>query len=304
MKKEKKHGVSMAGRKAMMGYLFTLPFALGFILFFLSPMILYLVMGFSYIRLSDNGMNFSFAALDNFNEILFVQQGFMAKIIASLKSLTITFPSIVLYSFFIATLLNQKFRGRSLFRTIFFMPVLIASGVAAVTNSDNTMMLAINALSGMGDKTDTLNLADSLLSLFGNSFNSTFTSLVMQIVSQIYIITLNSGVQILIFIAGLQTITPSIYEASRIDGATAWQDFWKITLPLISPMILVNSIYTIIDQLSGENNSLMNMIYETTITNNKYALGSAMGIIYFALILSVLGLVIFTMSKVVYYEDR
>ena len=129
-------------------------------------------------------------------------------------------------------------------------------------------------------------------------------SFVSNLVGKIYTITMSSGVQILIFLAGLQGISPSLYEASSIEGATSWENFWKITLPMISPVVLVNSVYTIVDQLGGASNAVIMDMYDTALKQNQFGFSSAMGLIYFSLIFIVVGFVIFIMSKFVYYEDR
>ncbi len=115
---------------------------------------------------------------------------------------------------------------------------------------------------------------------------------------------MNSGVQILIFLAGLQSISPSLYEASSVEGCTAWENFWKITFPMISPLILVNSIYTIIDVLGNTDNTIVNSLYRLSILESKYGLSSAMGLVYFVVIFAILGVAMFLISKIVFYEDR
>jgi ABC-type sugar transport system permease subunit len=307
MRRNRRFRLTLARQRSLLGYIYTLPFTVGFLFFVITPVMLFVAMGFSRITMSDVGMVFTFIGLENYNEVLFVQtNGFIQSILASVTHMAVTLPSIVIFSLFIATLLNQKFRGRSLFRAIFFFPVLISLAFAALSTQDALMRGAMSAITGTGNTghTNTLNLAAVVVKLFGNTFNSTFITIVNSIIANMSNIVMSSGIQILIFLAGLQTISPSIYEASRIDGSTAWEDFWKITLPMISPLILVNTVYTIIDLLSGENNPVISNIYQITMMQGRNAWGSAMGTLYFAIIFVLLGIVIYIISKVVYYEDR
>ena len=149
------------------------------------------------------------------------------------------------------------------------------------------------------------NIAETIIALFGTTnITHGFVSFVTSIVSGIYDITQASGVQILIFLAGLQTISPSLYEASKIDGATGWENFWKITLPMISPMILVNAIYTIVDSLSSINNITVSLIYQTAAKDLDYTKSAAMGILYFSIVLTTLAVAMVIMSRFVYYENK
>ena len=307
MIKLKKKSISLEQKRIRWGYIFALPFAVGFVLFFLSPLILYVILGFSKLSLTNQGMQLNPVGLENFRQVLFVRVGYFEQVLKSLGELLLTSPAIVLYSLFVATLLNQEFKGRGAVRAIFFLPVIMASGIAAVSNNDSLMGHAIHALSGdvslTGDG-DNTSMVKGLMDLLGASFSPRMFSFVSNLVGKIYTITMSSGVQILIFLAGLQGISPSLYEASSIEGATSWENFWKITLPMISPVVLVNSVYTIVDQLGGASNAVIMDMYDTALKQNQFGFSSAMGLIYFSLIFIVVGFVIFIMSKFVYYEDR
>ena len=264
----KKKSISLEQKRIRWGYIFALPFAVGFVLFFLSPLILYVILGFSKLSLTNQGMQLNPVGLENFRQVLFVRVGYFEQVLKSLGELLLTSPAIVLYSLFVATLLNQEFKGRGAVRAIFFLPVIMASGIAAVSNNDSLMGHAIHALSGdvslTGDG-DNTSMVKGLMDLLGASFSPQMFSFVSNLVGKIYTITMSSGVQILIFLAGLQGISPSLYEASSIEGATSWENFWKITLPMISPVVLVNSVYTIVDQLGGASNAVIMDMYDTAL---------------------------------------
>ena len=240
----------------------------------------------------------------NYITALKVDPYFLKGITESLKDMAVTFPSIILYSFFIATILNQKFKGRTIARVMFFLPVIITTGVIYFLQNDviNTSAVAMVSGGATDSSVDTLNLTDVILSNL--PFNSgVFYNFVTASVGKIYYITISSGVQILIFLAGLQTINPSIYEASSMEGASGWVNFWKITLPMVSPLILVNIVYTIIDSMSGLSNYVINNIYRVTFTNQDYGLSAAMSWIYLLFMIIILGVVMSVVNKMVFYEN-
>jgi len=294
---------SMATKRAIAGLLFSCPFIVGFLLFYISPLIRSIVFSFSRIT---GGMDISFIGLDNFNFSLFVDPIFRDTVIDSLKNLGTIGPSILLFSFFISVMLNQKFKGRIVARVIFFLPVIITSGIIAVMQNDSFLNSANVALSSVGGdgSANTINLANTIISSLPFDVNSFFVSFLTGTVSNIYQITISSGVQILIFLAGLQSISPSLYEASSIEGATSWENFWKITLPMISPLIIVNAVYTIVDYCNGLTNTVTKSIYNATFKLGDIGLAASMSWIYSVLILLLLGIIVFAVNKMVYYEDR
>ncbi len=304
MKSYKISSLTLAKRRAISGYLFTLPFIIGLIFFFLTPLVRSIFFSFSNVSISNIGLVLEAVGFKNYNVALFVDPVFVKSITDSLKNMIFTFPSIIIYSFFIATILNQKFKGRTLARVMFFLPVIVTSGVIFYLQNDVIGVTASQAISGGGanSSVDALDLTGAILKNL--SINSGFIyDFINSSINQIYYITVSSGVQILIFLAGLQTISPSIFEASSIEGASGWDNFWKITLPMISPLILVNAVYTIIDSLSGLSNQVINSIYRVTFTNSDFGLSAAMSWVYLLLIILILVVVTVILNKFIYYEN-
>ena len=126
---------------------------------------------------------------------------------------------------------------------------------------------------------------------------------VIAAIDQIYDIIISSGVQILIFLAGLQTISPSLYEASNIEGATGWENFWKITFPMVSPLILVNILYSVIDNFTHPANQVMQMIRDIAFFRNEYGLSATLAWIYFLVIFVILTIVMWVISRNVFYQE-
>lgn len=210
---------------------------------------------------------------------------------------------ILIFSLFIAVILNQKFRGRTLARAIFFLPVLIATGpVISVINGD----MASQGVSDAAQfsslfKTD---LVTELMEFIGiYNINQAFTEFIQDITSNVLNLVWNSGIQILIFLSALQNIPPSAKEAANMEGATAWEFFWKITFPIISPMILANLVYTIIDAFVSTDNVVMKYVLQQS-RQWEYGYSAALAWVYFAIVGAVLGLVCFIVNRFVYYENE
>lgn len=289
-------------RDGLTGFLFTTPFVIGFALFILSPLVMYVVMSFSKLGLNDaDAMVFQHVGLDNFKNVLFEQQSFLRKLSVSLGDFAVRCPAILFFSLFIAIILSQRFRGRALMRAIFFLPVLICSGAALMFSNDALSTEYFQMLSS--DTDGTVNLAQYIITVLGGTKDSPILDIVSTLMDRIYDITCASGVQILIFLAGLQSISPQLYEASAVEGCTAWESFWKITLPMISPMILVNAVYTVIDVLGNPTNAVINTLYSLAMENGNYGLSAAMGLMYFVIIFLILGIVFFVVNKFVFYEE-
>ena len=298
--------LSLASKRSISAYYFSIPFIIGFVLFFLSPLIQYVIFSFSTVGPGNGGLKVTYVGFSNYYQVLFVERDFLNSITSSLLTMLMQFPCILLLSFFLATLLGQKFKGRSIARAIFFLPVIIASGAIAISQNDAMTTNSLATIAGMNDPNshNTVNLTKNVIELFGASFSPAFFKIITDVVRQIYSIVIASGVQILIFLAGLQTISPSLYEASNIEGATSWENFWKITLPMISPMILVNSVYTVVDLMGGTANPVINQLYTMAIKSQQFGYSSAMGVMYFSIILIALGIIVFCISKYVFYENK
>jgi len=305
---KRKKFLSLSNKRSLYGYIFVLPFILGFLFLTISPLMLYVIIGFNKVMAGVSGISLVFVGWQNYIDVLFEEPDFFQNVIYSIGDLMITGISIIIFSFFIAVVLNRKFYGRGIVRALFFLPVLIASGAGALNQQDALSISAmaaitdINATLGEGGNVRTLSAL--LINMLGFSFGEGFINIIQRVIDQFYMIVMMSGVQILIFLAGLQGVSVSLYEAANIDGATEWEKFWKITLPLVSPLILVNSVYTVVDYMGGSSNRVMIQLYQYSIEGIKYGLSSAMGTIYFLIVYIILGLIFLVMSKFVTYENQ
>lgn len=301
-KKKKRRGLNLNRKRAMMGYLFVLPFIIGLITFFAVPLVQSFIFSLNKLEVVEGGYNLIYVGFQNYNRALKVHASYPRDLADSLGYMYANVPLIIIFSFFAANLLNQKFRGRSLARAIFFMPVILTSGVMLVIDSGDLLQSTIGMTQTDGQE-GTFRAVELARLLLQTRLSSRFIDYIVGAVDMIYDIVSASGVQILIFLAGLQSISPSLYEASNIEGATGWENFWKITFPMVSPLILVNMVYSIIDSLTNSNNTVMTLIRDTAFASQDYGLSSAMAWIYFTAILLIVGIVMWIVSKLVFYYD-
>lgn len=306
VKKRKKSTASLDKKKARSGWLFVLPFLFGFLTIYLPIIGKSIYYSFTDFYTARN--EFVFIGLENYQEALFVDTSFVTTLLTSLQQLVLDIPAIVIFSLFIAVILNQKMLGRAAFRAIFFIPVVLATGlIDDIDNKNNTMIENMQGNADMGGSGSSANELISTMDI-ANLFESmkiggALVEYVTDLVNNIYGIINRSGVQMLVFLAGLQSISPAIYESCSIDGATAWETFWKITFPMISPMILVNAIYTVIDSFTSSSNEVMSLIL-SKYQGGALTLSSAMSWIYFVIVIVIIALVSAILSAYVFYQRR
>ncbi len=313
MKIGKPDSLSSSTKKKIFAYILLLPFVCGFILFFLRPIILSFFYSLNGMNMSGAKIVYNFKGFQNYYQALFVNTDFRSELAASIRQLVVNVPLIMFFSLFIATLLNKEFYGRNFTRVILFLPVIISTGILLqIENSDYLLnegqQLISDALSDGAASSSTyetsMGLKDLLLSL---NMPDKLVGYISQVIENFYVVLTSSGVQIVLLIAAWQSIPPSLYEASAIEGATAWEDFWKITIPMISPYIFVCTIYTIVDTFMSANNTLVTFINNiATGQTMDYGLSSAMSWIYFVIVALCLGAVglLFLRGKLVTYQER
>lgn len=303
MKNTVKHNLTAA--KDRVGYFFIAPFLVGFLLFIGIPIVQSIVISFNDIRIVENGYTFLPKGLDNYRYILTVNTAFRQKMLESFK-LTIRDTLIVVpFSFFSALILHKSFHGRTVARAIFFLPVIISAGVFAVIDSDSVISMMMSR--DTAASADTLAATDSTLVFINNLFADSLPEEISQFVATAAVnisgIVSKSGIQIIIFLGGLNTISPSIYESSDIEGASAWVNFWKITFPISGPYILLNVVYTVIDSFTNTENPLIKSIWNDLAGLKNFGIASASAWVYFIMIFAVLGIVFAFISRRVFYRE-
>ena len=300
---KRRRKVSLDSRKARAGYVFTLPFILGVLLVYLPILVDSLWMTFHTINPQTE--EYVFNNFQYYKEAFTSSNAFAANLLAGLQELVFEVPAIIIFSLFIAVVLNGKMLGRAAFRAIFFVPVIISTGVmVSIMSTDNA---ATSEMQGGVDDGSGGGIINSLEveALFRNmAIGGDLVTVVVNLVNDIYSIINYSGVQMLIFLAGLQSISESIYEACRIDGATGWETFWKVTFPMISPMILVNAIYTVIDSFTRSSNAAMSYIASIPNRDGGASQRTAYYWIYFLVIIAIIAVVAGVISSYIFYQRK
>lgn len=306
--KERTKIASLDKKKARAGWFFVLPFILGFLLIYIPVIWQSLQYSFSKINyIQGGGVVPENVMFENYKNAL--QDGqFVDTLLDGMKSLALEIPAILFFSLFVAILLNQKMVGRAAFRAIFFIPVILATGlISGIDTATGNAATNANSITTGSTSSASIVSTEDIQSLFSNMIvGKELVNIVTGFVNNIFDIVNRSGVQMLIFLAGLQGISPSVYESCEMEGASAWETFWKITLPMISPMILVNFVYTLIDSFTAESNQVMKYISNVfnDSTSGGMVLASAMSWIYFLVVIvtvAVLGVII---GRLVFYQRR
>jgi len=301
MRQSRRFKLTLRQRDNIMGYIFILPFIIGFILFILSPVVQSIVLSTNEVRITSTGFELDYIGLSNYNFALRVHADFVEELVNVMRLMLMNVFWILVFSFFAALLLNQRFRGRLIARVIFFLPVIMSSGVILKLEQEDYMM---GMLEGTVEETFNFVNFDALSSfLMRLRIPDGFMETIALAVDNIPTIINASGIQILIFLAGLQSISPSLYEAAEVEGGTAWENFWLITLPMVSPLILTNMVYTIVDFFISPNNTLVQMIRNTTFQGAGFGVSAAMSWIYFTAIAVILGITLLIFNRLVFYHE-
>ena len=309
--RKRKKIASLDRRKARAGWFFVLPFILGFVLIYLPMIYDSIIMSFSKIHMAAAGVggySLEFVGFENYHEALFADEFFVQRLVSGLETLLFDIPAILIFSLFMAVMLNQKMAGRAVFRAIFFVPVILSTGImeTIALQDINTENMDTEIDSGAGASMGSQLISNmDLEMLFANmKVGTELVTTVTTMVNNIFNIVNRSGVQMLIFLSALQSISPAIYESCKIDGATSWETFWKITLPMISPMILVNGVYTIIDSFTNDANPVMSYISEVYIRPEGDVVSSAMAWMYFMIVALIVAAIAGIFSAFVFYQRK
>ncbi|MBR6624034.1 MAG: sugar ABC transporter permease [Ruminococcus sp.] len=302
MSSSKKRRVLTYGRRRQLcGWGFISLWLVGTVMFFLIPLVKSLWYSFNTVTIEPGQINTQWKGLAKYTYVL-DDAKFTAALESTLVETLWKTPLILIFSMFIAVVLNQKFRGRALARAVFFLPVIIVTGpVFKIINGDidSTGSRTAEQFSTMMS-TDLVDELMQFLGIYGLS--DKMSVIIGAVADNIFGIVWSSGIQIVLFLAAIQNIPPSAREAAMLEGASAWEYFWKITFPYLSPFILANLIFTVIDSFTSPMNAVMARILRMK-SEVLYGEASAMAWIYFAIILAMIGIVSWIVNKFIYYEN-
>ncbi len=267
----KKARIGLVTRREMKGYLFLMPWILGFIFFFVMPLVRSLIFSFQDVKVTANGLKTSFIGLANYRYIFMEDTVFTEQLTNFYTDSVLRLAVILVFSLVIAMMLNQPLKGKGIFRTLFFLPIIVVSGpvLERLVNEGATTVPMIESYGVNG-------IVEAMLPpMLARPMSGLFSELIL--------VLWYSGVPILIYMTGLQKIDGSLYEAAMIDGANGWVSFWKITLPALRPMILINGVYIIVFLATTGLNEVIATINErmfATTVGGGYGKATAMSWVY------------------------
>lgn len=303
-KPPKKLGLSLERKKSLFGYVFVSPIILGLILIYIPSLIQSIQYSFAQ-NAGRYGEDLTYVGWQNYHDALFVEEGFLKTVYSSTIALLPQIFIILIFAFFMANILNQNFRGRSIARVIFFIPVVLSTGI--VTYFDNMASLQDQYQQGeklnVGTQNSGMNFMEIEAMLLSALGNNALAEIISGAIGSLYTVITSSGVQMLIFLSGLQSISINMYEAAKVEGATGWEVFWKISFPMISPLILVNLLYTVIDLFTSVDNKTIDFISQYYENVSSYSLASAFSWLYTILLLVFVGVVYLLVNKLIVYQD-
>lgn len=306
---KEKRKLTLTQKRGLKGYLFILPWFVGFAIFYVRSLIMTVEFSFAKLTVPPGAGGYSLEGkgLENYLYAFRAHGSFKQTLTSSVGNMLIDVPLILFFSLFMALLLNQKFKGRGIVRAIFFLPVILNSDAlkAAISLSEAMMNggIATQAAEVSGAASSVLAFdLDYLINMFVNfGLPVKVLSYVTAAVGRINDIIAASGVQIIIFIAALQSIPSSMYEVARIEGATAYETFWKVTLPLVMPHVITNMVYTIVDHFSRSD--VVELAYSTAFTEFNYGLSAVFSIISTVVTLLILALLVRAIQKNTFYYN-
>lgn len=307
---KQKAKLSLLQKRMRTGYLFILPWFVGFLLFYVRSLIMTGQFAFSTLEMNagEGGYTLTFVGLENFIYAFRAHATFKQVLTTSIGNMLVDVPLIIFFSLFMALLLNKKFPGRFIIRAIFFLPIILnADAITAAMELSAAMMnggISSMATEVVENATATSSgmSVDYFIDLFMSlGIPTSLLDYVMAAVARINDIISASGVQIIIFIAALQSIPGSMYEVAKIEGATGYETFWKVTFPMVMPHIITNVVYTIIDNFA--RSEVVDLAYQTAFKQFSYGLSSVFSLVSTIITCIILVVVVgFIQKKTFYYN--
>ena len=298
MKLKNKSRLTLASSENFKGIYFLIPFYLGLIFFYIKPIAQSIIFSFNKVTVDIGGYTMEFLGWENYNVMLNQDPAFKGLLISGITEVFWKVPIIIILALLFAVLINKPFRGRTFVRAVFFLPVIFSSGaILNIIQSDLAVTSLLSGTSVIESDTVTNQSAGLQELLVQTGFNQSLIDFISMIANNFFSLIWKSGIQMLIFLAGLQSIPPALYEAADVEGGNAWNKFWKITIPMLLPILQLNIVYTIVDNYTSSSNGLMGAVLNA-ITGNRFGWGSAMVWMYFVIIGIILSIIFLIFIKI------
>lgn len=301
---KRKTRLTLSRKRAITGLLFISPWLIGFLSFYVKGLIQTVRMALGDVAQAETGgFDITFAGLKNIKYVFLSDATFNQILVDSVVDIVIDVPLIIFFSLFMAILLNGKYKGRTFFRVVLFLPVIMNAGII-VTALEEAQTAISGGLSSVADGmavSGNSSMMKVLSAFIEFGVPEKILSYLAQAVERIFTVVRASGVQIIIFIAALQSINPSLYEVAKIEGATSYETFWKVTFPMVSPMILTNVVYTIVDSFA--TSEIVEKAEDMAFISFQYGYSSAMTLISTIVVCFILLVVGYLISRRVHYHN-
>ncbi len=292
-----KNKLTVSQKHNLKGLYFLIPFYLGILFFYLEPIVQSVIFSFSEVKVDLTGYISKSIGFENYTYALRSDETYITALIGDMTSLLWKTPVIIVLSLCLAMLINKEFKGRLFVRAVFFLPVIFSNGVLLdVIQNDLVVQSAVSSTAMLDAGNSVTQSAGLNELLIQAGFSQEIVTAATTVTDSFFSLVWNSGIQMLIFLSGLQSIPGTLYEAASVEGASGWDIFCKITIPMLSPMILLNIIYTIVDSYSSTSNGVIKLV-TNSISRNRFGQGSAMAWMYFLVIALILGLVFLISNK-------
>jgi ABC-type sugar transport systems, permease components len=296
--------LSYEQRNAVRGYRFILPWLIGFLVFYAGCLVQLGEFSLSKIGLdAATGMTKEYVGFSNYIEAFTSHATFKQTLTSSLIDMMIDLPMIIFFSLFVAMMLNRKFKGRAVVRAIFFLPIILSADAVgnAITRATELVNAGVSSASLEAASAGGVSVA-YYMELFGElAIPDSILGYIVDTVNRISTIIKGSGVQIILFIAALQSIPGSLYEVARIEGATGYETFWKVTFPMVMPHIITNTIYTVVDRFTSSE--VIGLATRTYKELYNYGLSSAFSVVSTLVTILILGLIVYLLNKRAFYYN-
>ncbi|MBE6809698.1 MAG: sugar ABC transporter permease [Ruminococcaceae bacterium] len=297
----KKGKSNLLRKRGYYGYFFILPLIIGVLFVFIPNLYHTFQYSVSSLELGKTGYDATFEGFSQYKAAFTKDANFVPYLVNELKSFLTDVPVITIFSMFIAVLLNGRFRGRTIARLIFFIPVILSTGIISSIEANTDLLANVESnmassetslVSGLSNMLLQMNLPDFIIDIIDSA------------ISGIYSVVQRSGMQIFILLTGLQEIPPSLYEAAEVEGCNGWESFWKITFPMMGPHIRISIVYTIVDLTSRTDTVLAEYINLLAFRSNMFSLGTAMYVIYLLIVLIMVGIVLYVLNRFIKYNGE
>lgn len=287
----KKRQTTLMERRNNYGYLFVSHWILGLLLFFIIPTINSIIYSFSNVKLTNDGLQLDFVAFEHFHYIFNNDEKFVDNLLASVTDLLTALPIIISLSMILAVILNSEFKGRLIFRAIFFLPVILAnSTVMELLSSEYLDVPLFNVSSGAS--TEYGGMIDFEAILLELQLPKAISDLFQGYLSNLFNLIWSCGVQTILFLAGLQSIPKQLYEVGTIEGCSRWETFWFLEVPSLRNIIQLVLIYTMIDQFTALSSPVMKQATDLMFKQAIYDRSSAILWVYFLIVGAVMAILL------------